>query len=114
MASEAKSEQAMSGGGAKEGEEDQEEASQLVKVVDDIFKNYLEALRQVVREADGCEDVSPLVALLERWHDSMRGIEALMPQVTKRERVCETERERERGRERKRELAGLGKGACGS
>jgi len=67
------------GGGAEA-----EEAKQLVKVVDDIFKNYLEALRQVVREADSCEDVAPLVALLERWHDAMRGIEALMPQVCSR------------------------------
>jgi hypothetical protein len=98
VASEAAGGQAMGAGGAKEGEEDQEEARQLVKVVDDIFKNYLEALRQVVREADGCEDVSPLVALLERWHDSMRGMEALMPQVRERERERERESERERAR----------------
>jgi hypothetical protein len=102
VASEAAGGQAMGAGGAKEGEEDQEEARQLVKVVDDIFKNYLEALRQVVREADSCEDVSPLVALLERWHDSMRGIEALMPQVRERERARERERESSRGWARER------------
>jgi hypothetical protein len=107
VASEAAGGQAMGAGGAKEGEEDQEEARQLVKVVDDIFKNYLEALRQVVREADGCEDVSPLVALLERWHDSMRGMEALMPQVRERERESERERERASSRGWARERAGL-------
>jgi hypothetical protein len=42
-----------------------------VRVVEDVFKEYLAALRAAVCDADGSDDISLLLPQLERWLDGV-------------------------------------------
>jgi hypothetical protein len=52
-----------------------------VQVVNDVFTEYLDALRAAVSRPEADEDIPQLIAQLERWHEVVGGVEALLPQV---------------------------------